>query len=83
MGRKRRHVFLTPTLAHLSNQLPDLGLSKGEESNSLTRYSYPTKVSSDHRTHKTRICPAFSLWTRFPPRPQQGGATALSVSKTS
>lgn len=44
MGRKRRHVFLAPTLINLSNQPPRPRTGKGSNS-LLPRDSYPTKVS--------------------------------------
>lgn len=73
MGRKRRPFFLTPALVNLSNQPPRLQTLEGEKvclTPSLG--TYPTNVSSNHRTHRTWICLVFSLWTRFPPRPPAG-----------
>lgn len=81
MGRKRRPFFLTPRTGKSfqpASQTSDSGRGK-----SLTPSlgTYLTKVSSNHRTLRIWICPAFSLWIRFPPRPQQGQATTPSLSK--
>lgn len=81
LGRKRRPFFLTPRTGKSFQPASQTSDSRRGKSLIPSLGTYPTKVSSNHRTHRTWICPAFSLWTQFPPRPQQGRTTMPSLSK--